>query len=72
MTTPMGQRAEGCYVCSHRWHYLCGEEILYDVTVASPSATRWTNTPKWWPFFHHRIEVWKRQVGIASPVIIHE
>ena len=77
LTTPMGQRAEGYYVRTHRWHYLwyadTGEEILYDVTVDRRAEHNHVDRyPELVADFRERIEDWKRDMGMASPVIIHE
>ena len=73
----MGQRAEGYYVRTHRWHYLwyadTGEQVLYDVTVDRLAEHNLVDQyPELVADFRERIDDWKREMGMATPVIIHE
>ena len=50
-----------------------GEEILYDVTVDRLAEHNLVDRyPERVADFRGRIEDWKREVGMASPLIIHE
>ena len=76
-TSVMGERTEGYYVRTQRWHFLwyadSEERILYDVTV-DPGAEH--NLVGEYPDlvagFLDRIEDWKQSVGLTGPLAIYE
>ena len=77
LTENMGQRSEGYYVRTHRWHFLwyadTGEMILYDVTVDRKAERNLVDDyPDLVSGFLEEIEAWKQDIGMTSPVTIYE
>ena len=77
LTSPMGERAEGYYVRTHRWHFLwyadTGEMVLYDVTVDRRAERNLVDEyPALVAGFLEDIEAWKQDMGMTSTVAIDE
>ena len=77
LTSPMGERAEGYYVRTHRWHFLwyadTGEMVLYDVTVDRRAERNLVDEyPALVAGFLEDIEAWKQDMGMTGPVAIDE
>ena len=77
LTENMGQRSEGYYVRTHRWHFLwyadTGEMILYDVTVDRKAERNLVDDyPDLVSGFLEEIEAWKQDIGMTNPVTIYE
>ena len=74
---PMGMRAEGYYLRTHRWHFLwyadAGDMRLYDVTV-DPRGHRdlSASRPDLVREFKQRIEAWKLDMGMPEAIPIYE
>ena len=76
-TSPMGDRTEGYYVRTHRWHYLwyadTDERVLYDVTVDRRAERNLVDEyPELVAGFQELIEDWKQGMGVTGPVAIYE
>ena len=77
LTSPMGERAEGYYVRTHRWHFLwyadTGEMVLYDITVDRRAERNLVDDyPDLVAGFLEDIEAWKQDMGMTSPLAIDE
>ena len=76
-TTPMGERAEGYSVRTHRWQFIwyadTDEKVLYDVTVDRLAEN---NLAEGYPDlvaeFQALIEDWKVEVGMPEAIAIYE
>lgn len=76
-TSAMGERAEGFYIRTPRWHFLwyrdTGEQALYDV-AADPRSERnlADERPELVARFTREIEGWASAMGIEPGLEIHE
>lgn len=76
-TNAMGERAEGFYLRTPRWHFLwyrdSGEQALYDV-LADPRSERdlANEQPELVARFTREIESWASAMGIEPGLEIHE
>ena len=76
-TSPMGDRTEGYYVRTHRWHFLwyadTDEMVLYDVTVDRRAEHNLVEAyPDLVAGFLEQIQDWKQDMGITGPFAIYE
>lgn len=72
-TDMMGQRAEGYYVRTQRWHFLWykdnGLMELYDMTVDEKSEQNLIDKfPHLVEGFQEKIELWKKSIGMTKPI----
>ncbi|MEL7449020.1 MAG: sulfatase-like hydrolase/transferase [Pseudomonadota bacterium] len=71
----MGQRAEGYYVRTNRWHFMwykdTGDMELYDMTVDPKSENNVIDDNKHLvEGFKERIEAWKKKIGLDKPIAV--
>ena len=71
----MGERAEGYYVRTRRWHFMwykdTGEMALYDVTVDPKSEVNVIDANRHLiEEFTQRIEAWKKKIGLTEPIAV--
>lgn len=76
MTTPMGERAEGYSVRTHRWQFIwyadTDEKVLYDITVDRLAENNFADDyPELVAEFQRVIEDWKEEVGMFEAIAIH-
>lgn len=71
----MGERAEGYYVRTHRWHFLwyknSGEMALFDISIDPKSEHNVIDKfPHLIDQFKEKIEAWKKTIGMDKPIKI--
>ena len=71
----MGERAEGYYVRTRRWHFMwykdTGEMALYDMTVDPKSEHNVLEANEHLiKGFVQRIEAWKKRIGLTEPIAV--
>ncbi len=71
----MGERAEGYYVRTSRWHFMwykdTGKMALYDMTVDPKSEKNVLDANKHLiKGFIQRIEAWKKKIGLTEPIAV--
>ena len=71
----MGERAEGYYVRTRRWHFMwyrdTGEMALYDITVDPKSENNVIDANRHLiDGFTRRIEAWKKKIGLTEPIAV--
>ena len=76
-TTPMGERAEGYSVRTHRWQFIwyadTDEKVLYDVTVDRMAEYNLADDyPELVAEFQELIKDWKVEVGMPEAIPIYE